>query len=1727
MAAVVAAVITAAATPGLTGILTRFALSTAASFILSKAFQPDIPTNSPAAQAADPGVKQRIPTQTSNKIPVFYGEGRLFGSIWHAAISSDNQKMAFIVLLCEGPISSINNIWWDQYQLTLDGSGDVTNATDRSGNTDDFLNGNLKILKFPSGGPCTPMENFDPNKWGDGNVRNMPNLAYLYVELNYNRDEGITGLTNKLSAEIQGKLVKTFTAPTTTTPTTVSSALSYSNNPAECFYDYLTSTIYGAGNIISSDKVDLETFHTSKEFCNTQKDYYTDNVQSGTAKRYTCNGLVNTNNNRDIIITDFTSCSQSTFGYSLGKFQLIPNTTGTSVMSFNSELGNIYGSLVTVNEGLNESYNLIETSFMSKANLYQDDQVYVNLTNRAFNEVELVKNIRARFTNNNVEAERLSTVLLNNSRNNLTVTFKTDLRALKVQINDIISVSNEVYQNKLFRIVALNETDINGGIAGYEIVAREYDENDYVDLEINLNSDANNSDLPNPRIFSSITDLSSQAINANGSVPFIDLSWTIPSGIVERFELVSSSSEFGVYKPVDNIFTTTGTFTNGENFIRKVINVDYADNLYFKVRPANQFVKGQFSNVVHIEDFNSSDSFISAGVSGILSTSTDSINPDLVNDRYVQLKYADSNQGLNIRNDYHASIFNQTHTLGINPVINSINRSYNSLDGSITFPNAYDNKDNANEIQKIDISGTRSNIGSPNNIEINLTHDVTKLNSLQTVNNIKTFGPYGFLNLDTVNNDLKFNNIIGLKGLIPSGVSTSSNFGQFCYMNNDLIAITDSQNLHLFSINSKHKIDYISSVVYSTIISTLTFNPVHLHINNLNEVLVVRTATSISGGYDEAIDKFDSDLSYLGGNYYVSPGNANNIYKSVGNFIVYSYYLQINPTNSAEKIYALDTTQVWNNGSSSGNDILARTTLYTQNDPNNKSIYDFELIEQSNSSLVKAFILTSVPNSVFGELVDEQLLVQALAPIDVNSTYPSMSNWTLTTGSKITASSYYDKKDSIHVVNSSTLLIRGFNNTQIGKINVSGINLQNSDISLYEGSYNLGNNEIYKGYGEYFSIGNNIHYYKNSYNSSNTVINFSGDLTSNLTIENSLFTSNISVTNNNALQILSKLREDLIQLTNFDYNVSTPIYTDSINGGLSGWKIFIEFNNASSSEVISFLDTSNNSLFVNELYQNINVGNPGSSITISFPDSINGNTISINEIYLTSSNLNNNIDTIGNDLVSKLNQSSSDYIATFDNTLNEISIEFTNYVNSNSSLWITTIDNGSATQPSDISFTNYIDTEFVIRDTINISTTNLYGTVINGTQIIRELMDGSIPGTNGVVELPLGDINVQVNWLNQRMVSFNNKINFSIDSFDPNRLNMNASEIQTNIGLNIEFNNPQILATIVEGTLGIDQTIIDNAPKSEFTISNPNELIADYSISVVGINPPIPGLENPDFQSVLDLMNNFYSDFDFSYNQAYYPAVSSELAFFRIQSNIPYYLNDDSFIITANDQSISGFSNMTAGNISLSNNYIASSYNGGGQIPSHYGIRAVNIINKNNFSSNPSDYFWFTLVSTHTDDSTSDVIVPSYNVKSLHTPFFKFNDQSTRSDEFKIIPANSDGNYVIDSEILTTQSLYGIVIFNNDVAPLSGAEMIFFVDKFFFGKRIKDNLELPTSGQGSIIYIDGNYTEDASQFPGGFSNTIYRDIDNNSFDINSIYELVRQDPTDSNNVTLRYRKYTN
>ena len=192
--AAAAPVITVLTASTVQGMIARFVLSVAVSYIANKLFAPDVPSGPGQGEVSpDQGIKQRIASDPNNKLPVIYGKEKIFGSITFADITSDNQTMGFILSLCEGPIESIDQIWWDDFKLTLDSNGNVTNATDSNGDTDDFLNGNLIVKKFKAGGRCSPMETFS-TKWNTNAVnRTMPNVAYLYAELKYNRDESVTG----------------------------------------------------------------------------------------------------------------------------------------------------------------------------------------------------------------------------------------------------------------------------------------------------------------------------------------------------------------------------------------------------------------------------------------------------------------------------------------------------------------------------------------------------------------------------------------------------------------------------------------------------------------------------------------------------------------------------------------------------------------------------------------------------------------------------------------------------------------------------------------------------------------------------------------------------------------------------------------------------------------------------------------------------------------------------------------------------------------------------------------------------------------------------------------------------------------------------------------------------------------------------------------------------------------------------------------------------------------------------------------------------------------------------------------------------------------------------------------------------------------------------------------------------------------------------------------------
>ena len=796
MAAAVGVIITAATASTVQGMIIRFALSMAVSFIVNKLFAPDVPAGPGIAdQAPDPGVRQRIASDPGNKLPVIYGQSRVFGSITFADITSDNQTMAFIITLCEGPIQDIGQIWWDDFKLTLDSNGNVTTATDSQGGTDDFLNGNLTVKKFKSGGRCSPMETFS-SKWASNATnRTMPNVAYLYVELKYNRDESVTGLTSKLGAEVQGKLVRTFSG------STLSSGTSYSNNPSECLLDYLTSTIYGCGDVMSDSDIDLTTFASHKTFCDTLITHTDKDGNSTTAKRYTTDGAINTFDERDLNVSDLVVCSQAIFSYHLGKFQVISDTTGSSVMSFNPD--NMYGDVTIVNDGFNSALNKMNISFSSYAQKYQDDQVFLSLADnqKSYNEPELVQDTRFKFVNNNIMAERIGHIIVKKSRDNLIVSFKTDTRALTLQVVDIISVTNSTYgfTNKLFKINSITENEMNdGGVSGYLITAQEYNADAYAEEALTEFQTAPNTNLANPRNFGAITNLTAISNDTDSTTPFVQLQWTVPTGLTETFEIyVGDDINAAIADREFNISfrTSTGPFTEGATITHKVFDLDFTDTLVFWVRPINQFARGAFSNSYNFGVFRPGAGGITSGVSGIIVDPNDAKNPYGVVNRFTQIRYGDSTTGSNIRDGF--TDIDAVQQIGYaGSTINTITRTGGTDgSGSVTFPSNFDSGVSTTEEQELSFTGTRGNITQKELLHINLADDIQNATVRKVITTPADWNATGFLTSDSSNNSVKVNGTLELASLVSAGVS--SGFGRSVCIGT--LAIYVMSNTELFS----------------------------------------------------------------------------------------------------------------------------------------------------------------------------------------------------------------------------------------------------------------------------------------------------------------------------------------------------------------------------------------------------------------------------------------------------------------------------------------------------------------------------------------------------------------------------------------------------------------------------------------------------------------------------------------------------------------------------------------------------------------------------------------------------------------------------------------------------------------------------------------------------------------------------------------------------------------
>lgn len=520
----------------------------AVSMLVSRAFAPSL--NNPDAK--DNGVRQQVPPSTTNGIPVVYGDAYLGGSFVDAVLSTEQSVMFYTMA-----ISSISTNGQFSFDVTKFYYGDrlcnfytggpdpsdgarVLSLTDGAGNVDTKINGSLFIYLYtsdavgnitpinttlypwdvmgaspPGGGTIDPAERWSPTG------RRMNGTAFAVVVLHYNQENGITQLQPITFHASQYLVGKGYACP------------------GDVWLDYLFNPLYGGA--IDSPYIDADAAAALNAYSDELITYTDSSGNPATQPRYRINGVLDTGKpvleNIDKILT---ACdSWMSYNAASGKWSIVINKPQTVALAFNDS--NIIGDIRVSATDITQSINRIEARFPSKLN--RDLQDYVTIQtppallypNEPVNKYSVVYDL----VNDNVQAYYLANRTLEQSREDLIVSFSTAYTGIQLNAGDIVSVTNTAYgwNSKLFRATKINEASLPDGTLGAAVELNEYNAQVYDDKDITEYQPAPNSNFPSPSYFSEIFAPTITNVDTTATIPNFTVNCGLP--LVGRVSMVT------------------------------------------------------------------------------------------------------------------------------------------------------------------------------------------------------------------------------------------------------------------------------------------------------------------------------------------------------------------------------------------------------------------------------------------------------------------------------------------------------------------------------------------------------------------------------------------------------------------------------------------------------------------------------------------------------------------------------------------------------------------------------------------------------------------------------------------------------------------------------------------------------------------------------------------------------------------------------------------------------------------------------------------------------------------------------------------------------------------------------------------------------------------------------------------------------------------------------------
>ena len=416
---------------------------------------PDMPSLDASAyrqQLSNTNLMQKQPVTTRETV---YGSTKKSGSILFMEATNNNKRLHLLIELASHEIQSVDKVYFDNEALTLEAIGNDANGIARNRITSpdkyvkesDFPNLPLSIFYTRQAvefklhlGSDDQLADQDlvtqVSHWTD--EHRLRGISYIYAQLDYDADMFPNGLPN-VSAEIKGKKVLDFRTGST----------AHSSNPALCIYDYLTDTKLGLG--ISTDNIDTTSFTTMANLC----DENVTKVGGGTEKRYTCNGIVFSNNTPMEILNNILTSCLGVLSYSNGKFIL---KGGQYVSPSITLTDDDFVSPIAIESkrSRKDLFNTVKGVFRSEETEWQPSD-YPIVTSSTFTDADgesIYANINLPFTTSSATCQRIAKISLFKNRQQIVLSAQIKMTGFKLQVGDTVAVTNTRlgFSSKVFEV---------------------------------------------------------------------------------------------------------------------------------------------------------------------------------------------------------------------------------------------------------------------------------------------------------------------------------------------------------------------------------------------------------------------------------------------------------------------------------------------------------------------------------------------------------------------------------------------------------------------------------------------------------------------------------------------------------------------------------------------------------------------------------------------------------------------------------------------------------------------------------------------------------------------------------------------------------------------------------------------------------------------------------------------------------------------------------------------------------------------------------------------------------------------------------------------------------------------------------------------------------------------------------------------------------------------------